>query len=83
MPVKQIDGKWHTVNKAGKVGKRGFSTKSNAEAASARGKALLGQTSENPSGSSPDSPTVVHKDVDTTDERRALGIPELDDEEGW
>ncbi len=71
MTVKEIDGKWHTVNKAGKVGKRAFKSRESAEAASARGKALLGGPSPSSSTSSPSG----LDDMDTAEERRALGIP--------
>ncbi len=68
MPVKEVNGKWHTVSKSGKVGKRGFSTKANAEAASARGLALqVGREAAEGAGE-------VFEAPDTDAERKALGI---------
>ncbi len=74
MPVKEINGKWHTVNKAGKVGKRGFSTQANAQAAQDRGRARaaasplqLGQAAAEQAGETFES-------VDTAEERMALGV---------
>ncbi len=68
MTVKEIDGKWHTVSSSGKVGKRGFSTKANAEAAQARGQAL--QTGR----PAADQVGKVFEAPDTDAERKALGI---------
>lgn len=76
MGVQEIDGKWHTVNKHGKVGKRGFSTKANAEAASARGQSLqTGRTSTKSSLEGAGLPTTDRENPDTADERRRLGVP--------
>ncbi len=72
MTVKEIAGKWHTVNKAGKVGKRKFSTKANAEAASARGSAM---SSRIVAATTPVPDVPIVESMDTTEERKALGIP--------
>ncbi len=74
MGVREISGKWHTVNKAGKVGKRRFSTKANAEAASARGSAMAGR-SPLAMGERVQEPVADDlSGVDTAKERKALGI---------
>ncbi len=75
MGVREIDGKWHTVNKAGKVGKRGFSKKASAEAAQARG---LAMAASSPLGLGERAQEPIAEDfsgVETTEERKALGIP--------
>ncbi len=86
MSVKEIDGKWYTVNKAGKVGKRGFTKKASAEKAQARG---LSMAASSPLSlvERPQEPIAdVLSGVDTSEERKALGIlpkKELQDEEAF
>ncbi len=75
MPVKEISGRWHTVNKAGKVGKRAFKSRESAEAASSRGRALLGRTSTEDVGARDPGDSIVRENPDTAAERRVLGIP--------
>ncbi len=76
MTVKEISGKWHTVNKAGKVGKRGFRTKENAEAAQARGRARAATSPLQLTSVGSPAPAVITADnPDTAAERKALGIP--------
>jgi len=70
MTLKEIDGKWHTVSKSGKVGKRGFSSQANAQAAQDRGLALQGGGGSSGGSSAPSS----FESPDTSEERAALGI---------
>ena len=65
MTVKEQDGKFYVVKSDGSLGKRGFSTRANAQAAQSRGQAL--QTGG--------SPAAVAGSADTAAEREALGIP--------
>ncbi len=78
MTVKEVGGKFYTISKSGKVGKRGFSTKANAEKAQARGRALLSGTTSTPS---PASPVSVFDEADTAEERRKLGVPQKGSDE--
>ena len=79
MVVKEVAGKWHTVSKNGKVGKRGYTSEANAQAAQDRGRALLassgGAKTSLPSSVSEPSPALSDSEMDTTEERKALGIP--------
>ncbi len=71
MTVKEISGKWHTVSKSGKVGKRGFSSEANAQAAQDRGLALKGPDGSSGGSSAPST----FESPDTQEERASLGIP--------
>lgn len=77
MAVKEVAGKWYTVSKSGKVGKRGFISEANALAAQTRGRALLASSGGGQSipSSAQSSPPVLSTDTDTEAERKALGIP--------
>lgn len=78
MTVKEVAGKWHTVSKSGKVGKRGFKTKANAEAAQNRGRALLaspGASLPPPSSTGMESSGTSFDAPDTAEERKRLGVP--------
>jgi len=75
MSVKEIDGKWFTVSRAGKTGKRGWATEAIALAAQNRGRALLASSGGGASlPSSAVEPATALSD-DTSEERKALGIP--------
>lgn len=65
MTVKELDGKFYVVKSDGSLGKRGFSTRANAEKAQARGQALAGGGATATAAAS----------ADTAAEREALGIP--------
>ncbi len=75
MVVKEVAGKWHTVSKSGKVGKRGYTSEANARAAQLRGRALLASSGGGgiPSSEASSAP-VLSDSADTTEERKALGI---------
>jgi hypothetical protein len=75
MTVKEVDGKWYTVNKAGKVGKRGFSSKANAQAAQDRGRARARSSPLQLAEVAADQAGEVFSEIDTAAERKALGIP--------
>lgn len=74
--LRQIDGKWHTVSKAGKVGKRAYKTEANAQAAQDRGRALLAsRDGSSPSGGETEVSPAPLDSMDTSVERKLLGIP--------
>lgn len=75
MTVKEIDGRWHTVNKAGKVGKRRFKTKESAQAAQDRGRARAAASPLDLGAGTPESTSGSSEDPDTSAERKKLGIP--------